>query len=783
MKTTPTLLQAGLIVFLPAGLVAQEVLQLDPFAVTAQKRVQSIGDVPIPLTAYVGSFLEQAGVTDYQGLAPLVPGLFIQEQSPNNPGISLRGITTDSGDPRGEARVSIFQDGVSISRSRASVVELFDLQRVEVLKGPQGTLFGRGAEIGAISLVQHKAVNETSATLSAGYGSFNEYRLSGSYNAPILSDRLFSRIAFTHVKHDGTIDNLADGSDLNGKDTTAVRGTLRWQPTAATTADLIVNWQRDTPPGVAFKSGVIPTSRGDVNPFTAAELNRGRQLGVDRTVWGATGIVEHQFNPAWSMTSTTGWRDYDSHEEFDADGSRLFLLEFAEDAKGDQFSQELRFNFTDGQRFNGFVGASYFDETGTARVPFYTDERQLWPFLNGSFRSGLVSGGLPPALVDFLVPALNPFAPQATLPVTFAGFANPALPPSLQGLSFLAGYPLQGYRADEYTQTARTRALDAFIDGTWQATDRLELTGGLRLTRQRVTSGYEAHNGTPATLGFIVNNIPGYPYLPTAGRRESSASASSWDGRLVGKYNLSKTLNAYASVSRGHRPQSVMVNSTSTTVAGEEVVWNYEVGFKGSLAAGRMQWQASAFQYDYAHFQTNVLSLGSFKVLDAGNATGRGFELGLIGSVDQWASLFANYGYTDATFDATGENGQPQQYAGYRFRLSPRHMFSVGGTFVLHDHDSGRVLFTPVYQYKSAHYFEDNNAAFGGGLRQDGFGVVNVAVTWRSPRDGWEVTARADNLLDEQYLIDAGNVGGSFGIPTFVAGQPRRFGLQVSRRW
>jgi len=783
MKTTSLTLRAGVLLLLPAALTAQEVIQLDKFEVTAQKRVQSIGDVPIPLTAYVGSFLDENGVTDYKGLAPLVPGLFIQEQSPNNPGISLRGLTTDSGDPRAESRVSLFQDGVSISRSRASVVELFDLQRVEVLKGPQGTLFGRGAEIGAISLIQNKAKNEKSGQLTVGFGDYNEIRAGGYYNTPLVADQLFGRVAFTYVRYDGTIDNLADGSDLNGKDTVALRGAFRWQPSPRTTVDLILNWQHDNPPGTAFKSGVIPTSKGDTDPFTAAELNRGSALGVDRTVWGATGIIEHEFNETWSLTSTTGWRGYDSYEDFDADGSRIFLLEFAEDASGDQFSQEFRLNYTKPGRFTGFIGTSWFQEDGSARVPFYTDERQLWPFLSGPFRANLVAAGLPPAFVNFAVPPMNPFVPQPTLPLTFAAFSSPGLPPSLQQLALLAGAPLQGYRADEYTQTADTRALDFFIDGTWQVSDRFEITGGLRFTHEKLSSGYEAHNGSPPTLGFIVNNIPGYPYLPTNGTRTAETSDSSWDGRLIGKYTFSKTLNAYASVARGHRPPSLLVDSTSTTLAQEEVVWNYEAGMKGSLAGNKVQWQASVFHYDYAHFQTNVLSLGSFKVLDAGNATGQGFEFGLLGAVSDRLSLFANYSYTDATFDETGDDGQPQQYAGYTFRLSPRHMYSLGGTYLLPAGSSGKFFITPVYQYKSLHYFEDNNAAFNHGLKQDGYGVFNLRAGWRSPHNRWEIVAQAYNLFDEQYLIDAGNVGGSFGIPTFVAGQPRQLSVQAGFRW
>ena len=780
---TPLLRIATLLALLPAALFAQGIVQLDPFTVSAQKRDQSVSEVPVPITVYSGSFLERAGVSDYKSLAPLVPGLFIQEQSPNNPGINLRGITTDSGDPRAETRISIFQDGVSIGRSRASVVELFDLERVEVLKGPQGTLFGRGAEIGAISLVQNKAKNESTGQLALGFGDFSERRAGGYANAVLSKDELFARFAFAYRKDDGTIDNLADGSRLNGKDTLALRGALHWQ-SATTSADLLVNWQHDTPPGTAFVSGVIPNSRGSTSPYANAELNRGAQLGVDRTVSGVTAIVAHEFSKNMSLTSITGWRDYDSLENFDADGSRLPLLEFAEDTHGRQFSQELRLNFNDSGRLTGFAGASWFNESGTARVPFYQDERQLWPFLAGSFRDGLIGAGVPAALANYAVPAMNPFVPQSALPAQFAAFANPGLPASLQALSGLAGVPLRPSRTDEYIQSGETRAFDVFLDGTWRATDQLEFTAGLRFTRENITSGYEVRND-PAfqTLGFVVNSIPGYPYLPSGGKREASTSASSWDGRLIGRYEFSKTLNAYVSVSRGHRPQALLLDSTTTTTAREETVVNYEAGLKGSLDGGRLQWNASAYQYAYSHFQTTIQSLGRFTLLDAGNATGRGLEAGLQGRVSDNVSLFANVAFTDATFDDTGSNGARQQYAGFTFRLTPRQTYSLGGTFTFPTGSSGQFFVTPVWSYKSQHYFEDDNSSFAYGLKQDGYGVANLRAGWRSPKGAWEITARAENLFDEKYLIDAGNTGGSFGIPTFVAGDPRRYGLQASVRW
>src|SRR5262249_21389264 len=159
---------------------------------------------------------------------------------------------------------------------------------------------------------------------------------------------------------------------------------------------------------------------------------------------------------------------------------------------------------------------------GSARVPFYTDERQLWPFLTPLFRDNLLAlaaplGPIGAQLISAALPQTNPFAPQATLPVAFSAFNNPLVPANLRALAALAGRPLRSLQTNDSTQSGRTRAVDVFVDGTWRATEALELTAGLRLVRENLNSGYEASNGTPPTLGFIVNQIPGYPYLPTTG--------------------------------------------------------------------------------------------------------------------------------------------------------------------------------------------------------------------------------------------------------------------------
>jgi outer membrane receptor protein involved in Fe transport len=759
MNTFIRIVSFSALVGAPLALGAQEIIELEKFVVTSQKRTQEIKDVPIAVTAYNGEFLNRLGVGSFKDLAPYVPGLFIQEQSPNNPGINVRGVTTDSGDPRQETRVSIFQDGVSISRSRGSVSELFDMERVEVLKGPQGTLFGRGAQIGALSLIQNKARNENSGQLTAGFGNNGKIEAAGTYNAVLAPNTLFGRVAFSYVDREGSIENVADGSDLNGKNTLGIRTSLRWQPTPATTADFILNYQRDQPPGTAFKSGTFAPRGGDTRPFNTAELNRGSELGIDRTVVGLTAIVTHDLNDAFTLTSISGYRDFDSFEAFDADGTRLAILEFAEDYQGEQLSQELRISYDTGGRFTGFAGLSYFDEEGSARVPFYTDERQLAAFL-------LRNNGVPVFNADG-----RPYTNLTTNPLT--------------------GGTLRPYNREEYTQYGATVAYDLFADGTYDLTDRLELSAGLRATFEDVTSGYRVVNAlTPAGFPTGAANFPNTLFAPTNGLIEANRDYQAWVARLVARYKISDNISAFASAARGRRPDTLLISFVGgryiPVELNEEIVWNYELGIKGSVLNNRFNWSASVYRYDYQNFQSTAVNPNPPPLtvtVDAGNATGEGFEFAFQSVLSRQFTAFASFGYTDATFDDVNDAGQRQQLAGNTFRLTSRQTSALGFTYTAAMGEAGQFQLTPSYQYKSKHYFDDNNANAGGILSQDGYGLLSLRATYVPAGDRWAITAYVDNLLDKEYIIDAGNTGGAFGIPTFIAGDPRLYGVRATYRF
>ncbi|HWW25821.1 MAG TPA: TonB-dependent receptor, partial [Caulobacter sp.] len=485
--------------------------QVEELIVTAQKREQKALDVPIALTAYSGAMLDKLGVQEFDKLSAFVPGFQVQNQSPNNPGFVMRGITSDSGEATVEPRVSVFQDGVSISKSRGSYVELFDVQRIEVAKGPQSTLFGRGAMIGAVNIIQNKADPKAldwrvGAELGDhGYGLFE-----GMANVP-LSDTFALRLAGRYKERDGAIENVLGGRNLGSTDTGALRLSAHWSPTARLDADLIVNYEADHPTGTAFKSNSFnPTNiatgqaLGDRDPNSPAGLSSGygfeggAALGLKRFVQGATALVDYRFNDAWTLSSITAARHFASEEVFDPDGFSLPMFVFAEDARGRQYSQELRLNYDNGGKISWFGGVSYFDEDARTRVPLQFDERYALALLTSQ---------------------LTKPNPQPTAVLTNTAFLS-ALVTGLTG-GAATGAVAQGIASnlgvhtEQFTNYGTTQSWDVYGDATWHVTDRFELSAGLRYTRDDKSSGVGSQVSQRSILGGTIGALS----LPAATRQ------------------------------------------------------------------------------------------------------------------------------------------------------------------------------------------------------------------------------------------------------------------------
>jgi outer membrane receptor protein involved in Fe transport len=778
---------------------------LNEIVVTTQKRNQSSTEVPIAINALSGENLVRLDVRQFDELSEYIPGMQMQLQSPNNPGYVMRGVTSDDGDSRSQARVSVFQDGISISRSRGSAVELFDLERIEVVKGPQGTLFGRGAEIGALHIIRKKPTVKPGGELTIGYGSYNRKLADGFINTPFAGEKLINRLAFTLEDRDGYIKNLS-GGDLNGKSAYALRNSTRWFAGEKTLVDLVVDYQHDNYPGTSFKNGQYAPTGGDTSPNTMADLEKGEDLYIKRNIGGAGLFVNHDINREWKLSSTTGFRMFDSDESFDADGTASPLMWVSEIAEGKQFSQEFRFNYTNNDNLTGFAGASYFYEDNSQDVPLRNNEQALYTaYTSGVLKGLFASFGLPAPLVDALfpdIPALTDGKPNtvaaipnirgtmeqalgAPLEMIFASLDAATRQQLIGVIDMLSNAPLNAYHEEAYKNSAVNHAAELFADASWQITKQLALTAGVRLSYEHQWGAYEAAaSAQPSILGMLASGSPNI--LATISNGEISDSKDYYSSvmRVALNYMIKRN-NLYASLSRGRRPGVVYVLPEETTFLSPETIWSYEAGIKGVVASGRLNYDLAAFYYDWSHFQSSSLRLREggamleYQPNDAGKAHSLGVEASFRYFLLPSLGLTGTYAWLDGKFDDKDEDGNEQEYAGHRFRLTPEHSISAGLDFTLPLQGGHSLYLRPAWSYKSKVYFEDSNDER---LIQEGFGTLNATAGFRlHPKKGktyMEIGAYGKNILNEQYIIDAGNSGNTIGFPTFVAGNPAVFGAQ-----
>ena len=732
-----------------------EVAGGEQIIVTAQKIEQRAMDVPITISAVSGKRMEQIGVSDLDELSNYIPGLNIQEQSANNPGIVIRGITSDSGSAQQAPRVTLYYNGIDISRSRGSYQDIYDMERIEVIKGPQATLFGTASAVGAISMISARPNPGFSAELTAGYGNYDSKLLSGFVNGG--SDKVAGRIAFAWKKRDGYVKNLsATQDDLYARDQLGVRGSLRLKPTDSFTADLILTYDRQRNSGTPFISRALPTSDGPGNPFGAANLSGsplsstvlgGDKLGLHRDVYDANLTFSWDFADDWTLTMVNGYRKFDSNEVFDADGSAAWYLEFAEEAKGWQASHETRFAYA-GDHFRGAFGWNLFREDNHQRVPFSTEEGT---YLQCAAR---------------LIPGLPCVAANGTVA------ASQATAILTNGAATVIPY------SSVFENLGKNDSYSMFADGTWLASPSLELTAGIRALIEERRSGYVTN--VPNSVLTRAPLIPGQ--VNTNGRvLRTQSSFAAFLPRFNILYRFSPALNGFATVSKGRRSPTVNLDAAAGGVArinriAEENVWNYEVGLKGN--SGIFSGSLGVYYQTYDNFQVSVTgSDGVTRTVSAGTASNLGVEAEVAIQPTSWLNIFANGGYIDGGIDDKPANGR---FAGDQFRLQPRFQAAAGFTIDAPMGNGMRVFATPSLTYRSKIYFEVPNSE---AISQKGVMLVNLRAGVSFAEDRYEISAFVRNATDRNYLLDAGNTGGAFGIPTFIPAEPRFYGAQLTGRF
>ncbi len=773
----PRSLLATTIAFaLSSAAIAQEVAPdtenehnyIEEITVTAQMREQSVMDVPVTMDVIGSEFLERTNIMELDELSRILPNVQIQEQAVSLPSFNIRGVTDDVSSVSATPRISVYQDGFDISKKTVASVALFDIARVEVLKGPQPTLFGVAAANGAVSIHSNLPTFEQEGKVQVGYNSEQGQEVEFMYNQPINDNHSF-RIAGLYREMDGIVENNAcsvdsyydnanmynhlgeevpcNSEDLQGVSVQALRATWRAnydQFEIIARAAMEYNDQ----PGIAFKSGSIAPNGGDTSPFTDAEFSLGSELGIERTLQAYDLTVNYDFNQMLSLHADAYYKDVEVSEGFDADGSALRIQDAYFDNDATLKGASMRLVYDSGDKLAAFVGASITQDDSI--LPYYV---MVDPFVRGTFdavKAQLEATSNIPLNQNIAtdasleeIEALRAMLVSQLFNEDGSPISNPALPPILiQGpFIFEAELDIASYVAE----------VSYFV------TDDINITAGVRYIDE---TRYTRNTYTTADGAFTFDAERDFDdTLP----------------RFAVSYDVNNNWNVYANYARGRRSPVVDANAGGVNVTKPEIVDSYDLGIKYQSA--NFLFSGAIFTYEYSDYQqsfTDAETLQSITVT-VGDSTMSGIEGMATYNYSETLTLTASLGFLDAEFADNTADGSEFQYGGNKFRLAPEVSGAININKVF-NMDSFDIDVNWLTSFQSEVFFESSNYP---GLSQDTYSLTDVSVKLLQDNSKFAYELYVNNLFDKEFLIDAGNTGGGLGIPTFVRGMPRIAGVRV----
>ncbi len=727
-------------------------IHLEPILVNSQKREQQIMDVPTAISSVSTNMMKQSNISDLGQLSEFIPGLYFREQGANRPTFSIRGLNSDEISPASQPRVSVYFNNVPINRGHSSSLELYDMARVEVLRGPQNTLFGRGAQAGAIHYVSKMPETRLKGNITAGFGDYGQKEIRGAVNVPIIEDKLFMRVAGIYNYRNGYVENTF-GGDLMGKNTTGARFSARFKPAWNHSFGMILNYQKDDTPGIAFMTDSLANTNGDIGIFSGtASHEQGENLGSGKEIYDATLNYKFYLNEHNYWTSITSYRKSDASSRWDGDGTASEAIDMAEYAGATQFYQEIRGNFSQNSRLNGSLGGSFWLENADQTYWFSTNEQHLACLMLLEEPTPVDSYGQPTVI--------------ESLPAEYGGTTLPT------------------EHEEENLNEANNMAIEGFIDFSYQLSKKIFVSAGVRAIYDKYKLNNEAlfSGGSESVLGALTGNSPNLLFSESDWQEIKKNTLSfTWRGGL--KYRFNEYGNVFANYSRGRRPNVLQFTSSGEEeILDAETLDNFELGFKGSFY-DRIFINVTGFYQLYKNFQTSTwesdAETGEYDLNfnDAGQATAYGAEADVRIALIEEIDFYANYAWLKTQFDSTDVDGLEQAYADNEFSLAPEHSFTLGLNTRINLTPTIKLFLNPSYSYKSHFFFDDANSP---GLEQNAYGLLNINGGLELNEPNIKLTIWGTNVLDEQYVTSAGNTGNLFGLPTFVPGAPRMIGTKLT---
>lgn len=738
--------------------------ELEEIIITAGKRAENVQDVAGSVLVVTNSILDRAHVRDFDDIVKVAPSVTITKTSqPGNNSINIRGIGTYAYSIATEPSVAVIIDDVPQAFQAAAFGALVDVKQVEVLRGPQSTLFGKSASAGVISITTQQPTDTFTARLDAMTTDDGEHRISGTISGP-LTENLKARLAANSSEYRGNVRNLTTGNWLNGNAETTLRGKLLWTPgenwavtfspyyletdvTCCAGAEYFVS-PGSTTGGAATGPGRIPMSQflGGITPGPNNRLARyDVDARGDALDYGGGLKIEKRIG-GLSLASITSWDRYELHDRQDTDSTDIDFSAYQPvspeggSANGGYFriysrTQEFRLTSPDENRLRYVAGL------------FVSDTRSRRYFVRGSN-----------SLEDYNV-SPTPSTTPTSLPTTnSSAFA-------------------------QYTATARATNYAFFAQGNYGLTEKLDLLAGLRVNREEIEyTFYDEGNG----VSF------GNPRCSTESPSGLTIETCSHDTSLTGRaglqYRFSPDLMAFTTWSRGYKGLAYDLTSTLTTrtpaAAGPnaglpladaiaanqpvppETVDSYELGFKGTFFDGHLAWNATAFYMVFEGFQAQSRDqqLNQNLLNSIGRVTSRGLEMELAAKFGH-LTLNGGAAYNRAVMDDFPNAGCfPRQTAAEGCvanvqDLSGAPLFNVpkwnANLNALYEQPlgSGRyaMTFSGGYRWQSDVIFnllQDPDSV------QDAYGIANFAVGLRN--EDWKLTAFVNNAFDRSYALTRG---------------------------
>ncbi len=724
---------------------------VDEIVVTARKRTEALEAVPGSITVLTTDDLTSRQIKTSPEIAAAIPGLMWESiLGYATPNIFLRGIGNATFNANQAGPVGIHRDGVYQGSSVTYGFGIFDLDRVEVLKGPQGTLFGRNTTGGVINFITRKpdVTDGFNAQGSATYGRFNETGLEGAVGAS-LGDTAAVRFAGQGLARDGYVRNKnpASGIGREGKiDMWSARGQFRLQ------------------------AGVVDVLLGIHGAENRSDVTPGKQLGVVcppavrvPTLGACTDFLGFRESTDLRVNSTN-IRSVDSVDSWGADGTLTWA--------GDGFSLTSQTAFDSNHRrlANDSDSGPYTEATTNAVSRYHQLSQEVRAVSAGHEPLSWIAGA-------------NYYSDDL---VAFTAFNLNALGPAALSQFF----PVPEGAGQVLHQ--RTESYAAFGEANYTVLPRLTLTAGVRWTHDRRTADINAFlfNATNLASTFVDRALAATRLLaPTIPAMQTERAWSQWSGRGVVSYELQANMLVYGEVARGFKGGDfnggALFAPTEANITDPEYVTSYEVGVKGATADRRLGFDAAAFVYDFSNQQVSILVPGSHATLqqlaNAGKTGVKGVEAGITLQPVEPLRIEAKASFVDARFVRFQRDaGDPTtNLAGNRPAFSPTFSFAGSARYTAPMTEDLALWAQVDASYKGARFFSvDNNPA----LRQAGTWLVDSSLTL-GRRDGrYRLTAWIKTFGDVGYF-GTGLANSGLGFLELIPGPPRTFGLTLSARY